>query len=88
MDYGKYIIIDGGSFEQVIMFDNTISHDTFKELFNILSAGMFVVSAKPNKNDSDDISVSVFGESVTLNLEVRRGKDERLIKRVLRKNLW
>jgi len=88
MEYGKYIIIDGGGFDQVIIFDNTVSHDTFLPIFNkesILSAGFFAVGAKPSENDEHDIDVSVFGESVTLNKNVRKDKDEFLIKNVLRR---
>ena len=88
MEYGKYIILDMGSYGQAIMFDQTISHDEFLNSFSkdfIVSAGMFAVGAEPREEDPDDISVSVFGESVTLGLKVRKGVDERLIKRVLRK---
>jgi len=89
MEYGKYIILTGaGCFEQAILFDSTLSHDDFLKAFNedcIVSAGMFMVGAKPREGDKDDIDVSVFGESVTLDLKVRKGQDERLIKRILRK---
>ena len=91
MENGKYIVIDSGSFEDVIMFSNTISHDAFLYSFNkdnIVSAGFFAVGAEPRDGDKEDISVDVFGKSVTLKLEVRKDKDERLIKRVLRKEYW
>ena len=91
MEYGKYIIIDNGSFEQVIMFCSTISHDFFLHSFNkdiIVAAGMFAVGAYASQDDENDISVSVFGESVTLNKKVREDKDEKLIKNVLRKGYF
>ncbi len=92
MEFGKYIVVDMGltSCGQAVIFDSLISHDTFLKLVNrefILSAGMFCVGAKVSDNDPDDIDVSVFGESVTLNKKVRKGTDERLIKRVLRREI-
>ncbi len=87
MDYGKYIIVKIGASEHAIMFSSLITHSDLLESFNkdsIISAGMFVVGAEKSKDDDKDIGVSVFGESVTLNKEVRKGKDEELIKRVLR----
>lgn len=89
MEYGKYIIVKYGMMELAIMFDLIISHDDFLKSFNkdkIVAAGFFAVGAKPNKKDSEDISISVFGKSTNLGLEVRKDIDERLIKRVLRKN--
>lgn len=88
MEYGKYIIIESRGCELAILFDSIISHDDFLESFNrsrIVSAGKFAVGAKPRQEDPNDIEVNVFGKSVTLNLSVRKGTDERLIKRVLRK---
>lgn len=90
MEYGKYIIVEIGMSEHAIMFSSLISHSDLLRSFhkdNIISAGMFVVGAEKSKDDDKDIEVSVFGESVTLNKEVRKGKDEEVIKRVLRK-VW
>ena len=88
MNYGKYIIVDGGSFKQPILFDNTIAHSEFTDMYPnpdyILSAGFFAVGAKPSENDPDDIDVSVFGESVSLKLK-SNPEDARHIKRILRK---
>ncbi len=89
MRYGKYIIIKNGSFEEVVMFSNTIAHSDFLHSFHkdsIVSAGMFVVGAKPSENDEQDISVDVFGESVTLDIGIRKGVDEKLIKKLLRED--
>lgn len=91
MDYGKYIIVDCNCTGQAVLFDNTMSHDDFLSMFNediIVSAGMFIVSAKPSEGDPEDIEISVFGESITLGLKVRIGTDERFIKRVLRKAMY
>lgn len=89
MSYGKYIIIKNGSFEEVVMFSNTIAHSDFLHSFNkdsIVSAGMFTVGAQPTENDEQDISVSVFSKSITLNIGIRKEIDEKLIKKVLREN--
>jgi len=87
MEFGKYIVLQGIC-TQAILFDCTQNHSDFLEMFSrdyIISAGMFCVGAKASKDDPDDIDVSVFGESVTLNLKPDKEKDEWLIKRILRK---
>lgn len=88
MNYGKYIIIEIGLIEQAIIFDSFMLHDSFLSIFSkdrIISAGFFIVEAQPSENDEKDISVSVFGQSDSLKIKSREGKDETLIKRVLRK---
>ncbi len=90
MEYGKYIIVESyiSISEMAIMFDSLISHDELCGAFNrdrIVSAGFFVVEAASSDEHHQDIDVSVFGKSVTLKLECRKDKDERLIKKVLRK---
>ena len=74
--------------EVAIVFDALISHcdiGTNKgSRGKVISAGFFAVGAEPTDEDSRDISVSVHGKSVTLNME-SRPEDEKLIKRVLRK---
>ncbi|KKM76065.1 hypothetical protein LCGC14_1383800 [marine sediment metagenome] len=90
MEFGKYIIVAMANIELAIMFDSMISHDDLLRSFHkdsIVSAGMFTVGAESSENDDKDISVDVFGESVTLKKKVRKGQDEILIKRVLRKAL-
>lgn len=88
MDYGKYIIVEQLGHEVAIMFDS-ISHADFISLYPnkefIVSAGFFLVGAKARDDDPQNIGIAVFGKSETLKLEVRKDKDERLIKRVLRK---
>ena len=88
MDYGKYIIIKTRGHEVAIIFDLLISHCDIgtkgESRGEVISAGFFAVGAKASENDPDDISVSVFGKSTTLEKSVRK-EDERLIKRVLRK---
>ena len=90
MSYGKYIIVNNSCFGQAILFDNTMAHSDFLGVFNkdvIESAGFFVVGSNPTGDDPDDIEVSVFGESTSL--ELKTGKDDaRYIKRVLRKSLF
>ncbi len=91
MEYGKYIVIENIGIELAILFSHIISHDEFLELFqkdSIVSAGFFQVEAKPSQNDPGDIDICVFGESTTLKKEVRTGKDEKIIKDVLRKIKW
>jgi hypothetical protein len=86
MEYGKYIIIDNNGCELPIMFDFILSHRDIASDKKVISAGFFTVGSNPTKNDSRDIEVNVFGKSVTLLKQVRTGTDERLIKRVLRKD--
>lgn len=89
MEYGKYIIKDLGNHEVAILFDAAINHcdiGTCKDSRGeTISAGMFMIAAKPTEDDPEDIDVSVFGESVTLKMGNREGKDEVLIKKILRK---
>lgn len=90
MEYGKYIIkLMSGDREVAILFDAEINHidiGTCKDSRGItVAAGMFVVAAEPSDEDPDDISVGVLGESVTLKMGIRKGKDEELIKKILRK---
>ena len=90
MDWGKYIIIEVRGIECAIVFDPLISHCDIgtkgDSRGKIVAAGMFEVGAEKSEYDSNDISVCVFGKSVTLELESRKGQDERLIKRVLRRD--
>lgn len=89
MQYGKYIIIEYGiGIELAICFDSCLEHLTIANGLQaeVVSAGMFAVSASPTEEDPEDISVSVFGKSITLAKTVRKGIDERFIKRILRHN--
>ena len=88
MDDGKYIIIKLKGHEQAILFDSLIAHSDFMSCFHrdlIVAAGFFTVGAEPSKEDSGDISVCVWGNSVTLEIKSRNGMDEKLIKKILRK---
>ena len=90
MDYGKYIIVEVRGCELAIMFDSIIAHSDFLRSFNkerIISAGFFAVGAEPSENDKNDINVSCFGKSDTLKIESRK-EDDRLLKRVLRKEFY
>ena len=85
MEYGKYFVIESGHIEHVVMFNHLLTHaDVAQGWHDVISAGFFAVGAEPTEKDDKDIGVSVFGESVTLNLKVRK-EDERLIKKILRK---
>jgi hypothetical protein len=89
MDKGKYIIVDMIAYEIAVMFDNTISHIDFVEMFpkeRIVAAGFFAVQADSSTADPGGIWVDAFGKSTTLKIESRGDKDEKLIKRVLRKD--
>lgn len=55
---GKYVM----TLEGAILFSNSFNHSVFR-FANITSAGQFAISI-----DGEDISVSVFGESLTLGL--------------------
>ena len=88
MDNGKYIIVEYMGHEVAIVFDSLISHSDFMPIWNrdkIVSAGMFSTTSDPTENDPYDISVAVWGKSITTNKESRKGTDEKLIKRILRK---
>lgn len=76
---GKYIIMEVLGHEVGIMFDSLIEHSTMAMNGKVISAGFFSVGGGDNKN----ISVSVFGKSVSLNKKSRE-KDSILLKNVLR----
>ena len=87
MDYGKYIIVESNC-TQAILFDTTMAHSDFLNMFNkdiIKSAGFFIVSGTGSEHDQEDIEVAVFGKSITLGLKSRE-EDGRYIKRILRKD--
>lgn len=88
MTHGKYIIKKIGDEEVAILFHSSINHcdiGTCKQSRGeVISAGFFVVLGEPSDDDSGDISVGVYGESITLKLKVRTNVDEALIKRILR----
>ena len=89
MEFGKYIVVETHGCEVAIMFDLMFSHDIFLDCFSserILSAGFFEVGAKASIADKEDVEVSIFGKSTTLGKSVRQNKDERLLKRVMRKH--
>ena len=90
MDSGKFIIVEEMGHEIAILFDSLISHGDFLQSFHracIVSVGFFSVKSKPSPDDPADISVGVWDKSTTLNLHSRKGIDEKLIKRVLRKKV-
>jgi len=86
MDYGKYIMLKDGY--TPILFPCHLTHSDVAKGFggpdSIFSAGFFEVGAKPDKDDLDNISVSVFGKSVSLKL-ISTPNDSFFIKKLLRK---
>ena len=88
MECGKYIIVEVRGHEVAILFDPLISHcdigTCHESRGKRVSAGFFGVTAEPTDEDSKNIDVGVWGKSVTLNIESRKGIDEKLIKKVLR----
>lgn len=84
MECGKYIIVKQNTIEVAILFDSLLVHADMARGFKSVSAGFFGASSKSTEKDPDDIDVEVWGKSETLKMEVRKGKDERLIKRVIR----
>jgi len=89
MDYGKYIMVDYVGVNTPILFPNYVSHSDIAEVFGgkdkVLSAGFFDVGAKPDTDDLDNISVCVFGKSVTVEKEVDEDNDPFYIRKLLRK---
>ncbi len=86
MANGKYIVVGVG--EAPILFPSFLSHAEIAKLFGgkkgVISAGFFEVGAEKTEKDPDNISVSVFGKSETLDIGVREEKDSWLIQRLLR----
>ena len=73
MSFSKYIIIDNGGVEVPIVFDEILSHKEMSYNKTVISAGFL---------DVWENEVSVFGESVTLNIKSRK-EDAILIKKML-----
>ena len=89
MANGKYIII--GEQEAPILFPSFLNHNDVAEGFggkdNVVSAGYFEVGAEKTEKDPDNIGVSVYGKSTTLDKEPRGEKDSWLIQRLLREQM-
>ena len=89
MDNSKYIMVDYRGVNTPILFPNYVNHSDIAKAFGgkdkVLSAGFFEVGAKPDKDDLDNISVSVFGESTSLGKEVDIDNDPFYIRKLLRK---
>ena len=86
MDDGKYIIIDINGSDVPILFPSFIEHITMRNKFSncdIISAGMFSVGV----DKDNEISVSAYGKSVSLNVESRK-EDVRIIKRIITGVTW
>ncbi len=91
MANGKYIIKEiRGEIPVAILFDHLISHCDIGTKGDSrgkdVSAGFFAVAAKPTEDDDKDISVGVWGKSITLKLESRK-EDAAIIKKVLRRDM-
>ena len=94
MDYGKYIIVEVMGADTPILFPSFINHCDIARGFggkkNVISAGFFEVGAKPTKKDPENIEVSVFGKSETLNKKVNKETDPCFIQKLLRRQevIW
>jgi len=89
MDNSKYIMVDYMGINTPILFPSYIGHSDIAKVFGgkekVLSAGFFEVGAKPDEDDPDNISVHVFGKSVTVGKEVDVVNDPFYIRKLLRK---
>jgi len=87
MEYGKYIIKEVRGIEVAIMFSPLISHCDIgtkgDSRGKTISAGFFGIGSLQIEENYDAIGVSVWGKSVTLEME-SRPEDEALINKVLR----
>lgn len=80
---GKYLIVNHNDEESAVLFDFCSDRSLIALIAGekkIVSTGRFTVRAKPTKKDPQDISVDIFEEE-----NVRKSKDEILIKAVLRR---
>lgn len=68
MKKNKYVIIEEWGTEQIIMFPETIKHDTFKNL-NPIRAGFCTIK---------DGKINCFGRSISLKLEADPDKDNEI----------
>lgn len=85
MDYGKYVVAKNHyDCEFGICFDSTLAHNYVGRGMDIVSAGFFCVDGHPTENDVADISVSVWGKSVSLK-KTSRPEDAKILKKFLRK---
>jgi hypothetical protein len=89
MDNSKYIMVDYQGINTPILFPSFVVHSDIAKVFGgkdkVLSAGFFEVGAKPDKDDTDNISVCVFGKSTTVGKEVDKENDPFYIRKLLRK---
>lgn len=74
---GKYVVTDAN---EAILFPDSMNHSEFKS-FGIKSAGFFSVTYDAHKNGG--ISVSTYGESVSLNMEPKPGDSIIIAKLIL-----
>jgi hypothetical protein len=87
MDHGKYIMVDYGGIPTPILFPCFLQHCDIAEGFGsleILSAGSFEVGHEATKNDPENIGVSVFGRSTTLDKTPNTADDPHYIRKLLR----
>ena len=77
----KYIVVKQSNFEVVILFEDSMQHKDFKEMFedNIVSAGIFCLYYN---EQTKKIDVEVYGNSQSLHLDSRK-QDAELIKKYL-----
>ena len=85
---GKYIIVDvGQGVEFAILFDETLDHKAVAGDFKVISAGFFRTYIAGNGDEyKNEIEVSAYGKSTSLNILSRSREDEAAIRRVIREN--
>ncbi len=95
MKHAKYIIVEIRACELPILFHPIISHADVGKGFKVISAGFCEVGAEATEKDDENISVGVWGRSITLkdkdgNYVVSRGEeDPLLIQKMLREQeIW
>ena len=79
--YGKYLVVKLAGREQAIMFSGFVEHEVMANGFQEIIAGGFWFVDKYD-SESDDVTIKVFGESVSTNTESRE-EDAELIEKII-----
>ncbi len=78
MSTSKYIILANNSFEEAVIFPDTMTHKEVANLFLANDTWKEVVAAGSVMVD-DGSKVHCYGHSVSLNLQSRPGIDEKIL---------
>ncbi len=84
MDWGKYIVVERMGLEMGIMFDPLIDHSTVAAGIGQtpVAAGFFQVYRNVEA-PSNNICVSAFGKSQTLNIASRGDADAQVLNKII-----